>query len=270
MLYLVRYYEEPKDMDTYYYMFETHTESVLKVNSKDLIQLITEYGMEAKNVYIKNNEIQIKKWPHNIIQYTEKEKKRSLEYILLSKVTEKSFKMFRFTGETVQITDNYLKKIIQDGRVANCDYIEDKEIIYSSIDTYETKIDSDFERYIAKKYEEFIAKTLLLGMDISFNYVIENEDVKLKKYTGNSYKVVIPSFITTICPEVFQYEGLSELILNNGLKYIGSRAFQGNSIKYIDIPKTVEIICHDAFKSNGAINDTKEIYTKLNSKTIII
>ena len=180
MLYLVRYYENTKDMNIYYYMFETHTESILKMSKESLIQLITEYKMEAKNVYIKNGEIQIKKWPHNITKYTEKEKHSTVDHILLSKVTERSFKVFRFTDETLQITDTYLKKIIRDGRVANCSYAKDKEPVYNSIDTYETKTDTDFEKQIAKKYEEFRAKTLLLGMDISFKYVIENKDVKLK------------------------------------------------------------------------------------------
>ena len=244
-----------------YDIFETHTESTIRANTKLVIDLIKTHKIEAKNLYIEDNKVQIKDWPHSIKPYSKNRYERESSYILLSKVNEQKFKMLNCGGGVILATDEYLKELIYCNAVAKCKIKGSKQKSYSSIDTYTIVTGPDFISYVDEKYKEFRLKALLLGMDISFEYIIENTEVKVKRYTGNSYKVIIPNFITAIRYEAFANAGIQELTLNNGLKHIGNNAFDGNKVKSIELPETVEFVCRQA-------SDIK--FTKINTNTIII
>ena len=268
MIYLTKV-EIESNKEIIYNLFETHTESVIKANTKLVIDLLNNHRLRAKNIYTENNTVRIKEWPHSIKPYSEDRGERTSDYILLSKLNENRFKLFNCVTGVIYAFENYLKELIKFNRVANC---ISEEKVYKSIDTYDIKTDIEFEKHIANKYKEFRAKALLIGRDIEFDYIIENEEVKITKYTGNSQRVIIPSFITTICNSVFEYRGIQELSLNKELRYIGSNAFKGNRIKFVEIPEKVELVGQNAFDFNSDFKGehNKKVYQKLNTNTLII
>lgn len=145
------------------------------------------------------------------------------------------------------------------------------------------------EREIKEEYDKFIAKTKLLGMDNSFEYIVDGEDVIFAEYTGLSDKVIIPNFITIIGSYAFpnfdyanlerEYDeelNVKEIVLNKGLKKICYNAFYGLQIKEIVIPETVELIEKSAFVeckvnvyNNGERTLKKECIKLLNPNTIV-
>ena len=265
MLYLIKVVEST-DKKTIYHLFETHTESVIKANEELTIKLINHHRMRAKNIIIEKEKIVLKEWPHKITHCSEDKNTGVLDYILMGKSSEQEFKLINPASTVTHIREKRLKELIDIGDVANCDFVEGTEKIYRSTDTYTIKTDPKFKALIDQKYREFIAKTNLLGLDISFRYVIENHDVKIKSYTGTSEKVILPSFITTVCGSVFMYRHIYELKLNKGLKHIGAAAFAGNNLKYIEIPETVEFICQQACD----FNHTQIVCKKMNPNTLMI
>ena len=260
MLYLTKA-ELTNNNEPIYDLFETHTESTIRADTELVIQLIKTHGMEAKNIYIEDNKVLIKDWPHNIKPYSKNKGERALNYILLGKINEQKFKVINCGGGVILATNEYLKELIDCNIVANCKVKGHRWSGYRSIDTYTIVTDPDFISQIDEKYKEFKAKAMLLGMDISFDYIIENKEVKIKRYIGTSNRVMIPNFITAICYEAFAHARIQELTLNTGLKHIGNNAFAGNKVKSIVLPKTVEFVCRQA-------SDIK--LTKLNPNTIII
>ena len=264
MIYLTKV-ERKNSKELVYNIFETHTESIITADEELVIKLINTHGIEAKNIYIENNKVKVKEWPHSIIPYSENREDRTSDYILLSKINENRFKLFNCVTGVIYAFENYLKELIKFDRVANC---TNDEKIYKSIDTYSIKTDLAFAESINNKYTEFRGKTLLLGMDISFNYIIENDEVKITKYTGNSHKIILPNFITTICDSAFEYRGIQELTLNTELRYIGSNAFKGNRLKFIELPDKVRLVGQNAFDFNSESNQRE--YKKTNTNTIII
>ena len=60
----------------------------------------------------------------------------------------------------------------------------------------------------------------------------------------------MPNFITTIINGAFNYKGITELRLSEGLKFIGSHAFRDNNINTVVIPSTTEFIGDAAFRGN--------------------
>ena len=266
MLYIIKVVESA-DKETVYHLFETHTESTLKITEKTIVELINQHGMKAKNFTLKEGKVQLKDWPHKITHCTEDNNTGILDYILLGKSSEQEYKLINPASTVTYLTEKRLKELIDIGDVANCDYIEEAAgRIYRSIDTYAIKANPKFKTYIDKKYDEFKAKTALIGLDISFRYTIENDDVKLTSYTGTSERVILPSFITTIHSSVFMYRHIHELKLNNGLKHIGAAAFAGNNLKHLELPETVEFLCQQACD----FNHTRITVKKTNPDTVII
>ena len=91
-------------------------------------------------------------------------------------------------------------------------------------DVYEIEEDREFEKIIQSKYNSFIAKTVMLGYaGITFEYLVENYEVILTKYTGTSNDIVLPPFVTAIGKAAFAHKNVVRLKLNNGLKIIGGR-----------------------------------------------
>ena len=267
MLYLIKY-RKANMLWNIYYIFETHTESIIKGDDRFVTGLLNKSGLRIENIYMKENKVKIKQWPHTVNAEGINEADRGFIYILLGRENNKMFKLVNTVGNTLYVNEERLKELIKSDRVENCGYEkqEGKETIYRSIDTFNIKTDTQFVSHIAKKYEEFRAKALILGLDISFKYTVENGEVKIIKYTGKSKRIMLPSFITTICKEAFIHSGITDLELNIGLKYIGNKAFEDNHITDIKLPKTVELVGQEAFQYNGGTN----IYKKSNPKTLII
>ena len=293
MLYILMQ-RQVKHRGEIYSIFETHTESVITGDEKSIIEFINKSKMHIGNGYVKDGKMQLKQWPHRMespnsgtnkvsgIRVTigasingkvikmqdnteESTIKPEVRYILLGKVAENRFKVVDNTGLASYIGEKCLKENIELGTIANCIYKEDEKE-YKSIDTCNLQTDPIFVAHIANKYEAFRAKTLILGLDISFYYTIEDKDVKITDYTGNSRRVIIPNFITTICEDAFLNHGIADLKLSEGLKYIGNDAFKGNNLEQVIIPKTVEFIGQSAFK----FNDIMEVAKKLNPNTTTI
>ena len=237
---------ESKDI---YHLYDTHTESIIKGDAKFVIKLITTHDMKAANIYLDSKGIQLKEWPHGIKRYSNNKEDRESINILISKVDGQEFKLFDKTYNTICVSENDLKKLIRWGYVANCEYtIEDGVENYRSIDTCNIETTQEFTDYIKQEYSKFIAKVNLLGLRISFDYTIENEEVKIQEYTGSSSRVIIPSFVNTLCNGSFSRRGIRELALNNGLKYIGNHCFSHNIIRHIKLPETIKFIGIDAFE----------------------
>ena len=260
MLYLLKV-EDMGDNSYNYRMFETHTESVITGNITCIRKLVSKCKMEPVNMELTNQGLRIKHWPNKHKNYT---------FILLGKITVDRFKLIGIGGTTIYMEAGELKQNIASNTIGNCS-IENGE--YKSIDTYKISIDSKFEKHIETKYNEFRSKALILGLDISFRYNIENDEVRVIDYTGKSKKVIIPNFITTICEYAFSNSEIQELRLNKGLKHIGSNAFANNNINSVEIPKTVEFVSYNAFEDNSNLvnmSGYKDTVKKLSNTTILL
>ena len=157
-----------------YYIVETHTESIINCGYESLKELVNAHKMHIAGVKTLNKDINLKEWPHQI-EGTQK-------HVLLAKIDNGWFKVASAYGSVKYITSEELKQGIEEGLVANCDTIKDgNNTIYRSIDTYNAQIEPEFKSYIDSEYRKFRAKSLVLGMDISFGYDIEGTTVRLKE-----------------------------------------------------------------------------------------
>ena len=279
MIYLISIVEDAEEALKSYLLFESNTDSFFMCKEGYLKGLIAEQKIAIQNIALDNNKIIIKNWPHPIHhkgsdkdwQKIMKEAISEYACILICQTNDDSFKLAGSNEHTYTVNGEELKEYIKNNRITNCS-IEDKQ--YKSIDTYTINKDIQFEKHIASEYDKHVAITSLLGRKVSFDYIIEGREVKLKNYTSSTKDVIIPKFITAIMESAFAYRGLKTLILNEGLKYIGRDAFSRCSISEVTIPKTVEFICESAFIANRDIqtiegNLTNNIKT-LNKDTIII
>ena len=266
MLYLINTIKI-KGGENIYNMFETHTESRLKGSSNYVLKLINSCNMEPINIDIEETEISGKAWVQEITDLSNRNK----ICILLAKISDQSFKTLNFNNEIVCMSEKDLKYNIDSKKVLNCLFEQGE---YKSIYTYNITTNIKFKQYIAEKYREFRAKTLMLGIDSKFIYSIENEDVKILDYAGTSKKVVIPNFVTTICSNAFRNQNIQEIKLNRGLKRIGKTAFANNKIDYIEIPETVEFVGPQAFdRDAGRVTMNRNhspIIKQLNDKTVLL
>ena len=197
-------------------------------------------------------------------------------WILVAKENN-TYKIISCHGIIAKISSRKLNGLINNNQIVNC-RLEDNKFI--STDTYEIIPNKEFENTIAEKYEAFQAKALLLGYgSISFEYEIENNQVKIRKYTGSSTNIILPSFITVIMKNAFDNVNVETIELNEGLKLIGVGAFVAENkipqLRFVEIPSTVELIEPKAFSFNyntlkyGV--DPKDTKFKLRSnKTIIL
>ena len=265
-----------------YSLFENHTESLLIIDIECLNDLVNKHRMHIKNATLDNGKLKLNKWPHTM-QRKSYGDIDNYGLILLAKMGETRFKLTNDHGQVKYINDTKLKSSILAEKIGNCDYISADSSVFRSIDTYEIIKNEQLEDYIAKQYEKYIAKTALLGIDARFTYSIENSEVKITEYLGKSKKLMLPSFVTTILNGVFNYKGINEVNLSEGLKFIGAHAFRDNEIGTIAIPSTVELIGEEAFRGNRelvevtAIKGSKHIvefnetkFKLLNNKTIVM
>ena len=192
-----------------YRLFDTHTESVIDANNELIIKLINEYATEMKNLYVDNQEIRIKKWPNASIDYGSREWVNvALNNILIGKVGKQKFKLLNHNGEIKYTEEDFLKRLIRRGKVANCEYtINGKIEEYKSIDTCNTTTDPYFINYIDQEFKKFRVKANVLGIGSAFGYTIEGQEVKIINYTEGRTKIIVPNFITTICADAFENKG---------------------------------------------------------------
>ena len=270
MLYLIMT-ATTRDKNKIYTIFETHTESKIRANTEFMVDILTRYKMKSKNIYIENGELKIKEWPHPITDLSNYEQTIGLNSILIGKIEEKKFKIINSSGHAQYINKASLQKLIRLGKLANCNFetIKQKNV-YKSIDTCKLEASKEFEENIAEKYAQFMAKCRLLGLNMTFKYIIEDADIKITKYTGTSTRVIIPKFITTVCSYAFEAQGIKELTLNSGLVYIGTNAFKNNKLELVNLPTTIKFIGESAFEDqdNGVRNN--DVIKKLSNSTLIL
>lgn len=238
-----------------YIMYETCTESIIIRSESCVKQMMIQYKVGIENIIVDGGRLKLKKWPHKIMRKNRDGRViDGCEYVLISQVSNTLFKVVSDENCVENLRDTQLKRLIKEERVANCDFIETADgPIYRSTGVMAVNTEKKFKESIAKKYKEFIAKSSLLGLDLEFDYTIENNDVVLATYTGTSKKVIIPNFITTIRTYAFYESGIEQVIFKDGLKNIGLGAFQGNRISKVEIPATVELICPEAFSENTGL-----------------
>lgn len=246
MLYLVKY-QKIKGGKDLYSLFETHTNSLMQGDVVFVREIINKYGIEVKNMFINNAGVQIKEWPNGINIHSTDDYDKESSYILLGKITEEKFKLVDPTRKVIYLDQHRLRHFIMMGAVANCKRMGKEDIQYKSVDTYSMRQNIGFEAIINRKYAEFVAKAALLNMRMTFEYIVENDDVKITRYTGDRGRVIIPNFITTVCDRAFSYRGITEIKLNKGLKHIGNSAFLCNSIGHVELPEMLELLWVNAF-----------------------
>ena len=272
-----------------YSLFETHTESRIALDEDSLKFFIAEYGAEIKNAILDRGEIYIKDWLSS--QYITKGKLvNTKNSILLTKINEDLFEILISPGIVKYANAKQLKHYIKSNKLKNCTNLRgiNGKTEYKSVGTYTTTTDKKFNDQIDKKYQTFILKTLVIGCNMSFKYIIRDHEVKLIRYTGNSKRVIIPDFITTICSNAFIPSSsmhtdsddsiddkVYELTLSEGLKFIGNRAFQDNNIKKVIIPSSVKHLYKSTFAGNHELCNIHGTFFKdkiilLNSNTKIL
>ena len=262
-----------------YTLFDTLSESVMHVTENQLLGIIINYNNQIANATMHDSKLHLKDWIKKItvrlsysntsetIDYYIKEKNGREEagcpFTLLTK-DENTYRLVSHRGVLINISLEKLKELIMDEQVANCRITGEKDSAkILGTDTYNTIIDKEFEKSIAEKYRLFEAKARILGNgSITFDYEIKNQQVKLKKYTGSSSDIIIPSFITAINDNAFDNINITKLNLNEGLEFIGNGAFNtlevSNALKTVEIPSTVKIIGHKAFANNVSLYGIKD------------
>ena len=255
MVYIVSIMKEQYGTD--YRLFETNTETFFNCNGAELKKLMVETNINIKNASIISGEIVENTWCSKInrggdLKFT------SSDYILICKIDKNKFKLINNEKDIIYVDTKQLYRHAKHSRIYNCSI--EAEII-NAIDTYSINKDTHFEENIAKKYENYTAKTALLGRKMSFDYIIEGQEVKLRKYTGATKNVIVPSFITSIMENAFYLCKIDILTLDEGLKYIGGYAFNGCKLAEVTIPKTVEFIGRGAFYGNKRLVEIGGEYT---------
>ena len=173
MLYILSVMMQAYDSKMYH-MFETNTESKLVGDVEYVRKLVNECKMKPKNMTVNNNGLQINIWPHSV----RKSLMQDCPYILLGKRSEQKFKLVqRISGDVFYFDAKQLMYNIDTNCILNCS----KELgEYKSIDICKLSVEKEFKQLIKKKIEVFRAKSALLGIDIDFDYSIEDRGQNTK------------------------------------------------------------------------------------------
>ena len=283
MLYIVSISKGETGAILHYRGFDTYSESSMLLAPERLKAIILHTDIKVVNAKVENNELVLNNWVNEI--HTESTELTVIDnkvvdlhhganFVLLAKRSGK-YKLVGFRGNVY--TFECIEDTVRAREVANCRLIRDRGLIrVESADAYELQNDAEFEETIEKKYKGFLAKTMLLGhQGITFDFKIENHDVKLTEYTGSNKHVILPPFITSIMKEAFRRKGIETIKFSEGLKSIGAKAFVHGNIARVEIPESVELIGTGAFgnnpklfKNTGAINDDRFILR--NAKTVVM
>ena len=253
--------------------FDTYSDSVMDITPDELKCIILNTNMQVVNAGVQNGEITLKKWANRIRTFIGEELgcgSVGSKYVLLATSEDDKYKICDHHGDVEYINKKKLKMLVRSGDIANCNYK------LGVTDVYNIETNKEFEDGIRSKYEIFIAKTTMLGMQgMTFRYSIENIEVRLTEYTGYNRNVVLPPFITAIEKFAFSNSDVLTLKLNEGLKAIDLCAFVFKPIAKMEIPKTVELICNEAFVDNHRATDIKSTLNKnrfklQNRETIVL
>ena len=284
MLYIINVMKYDDDRSTFYRLYNIHTDSLIELKQYHLRDIILNSNIKVVNAEVKNHKVVLKQWVNGMhIEDTRSyyTTHQGPKYTLISK-KDNTYTLIDFNGAKLILSKRQLLGCVSSNKVANCHMgAEDGREDIITEDVYAEQRNEEFTKEIATKYTNFLAKTAMLGYhNMSFDYSIKYNQVKLDKYTGTCKEVILPSFITIIMTNAFKESSVTSIKLNNGLKVIGAGAFnsKGHSsgIEDIDIPETVELIDEGAFQGNaklfskidGSLN--KNRFRVHNDKTIIL
>ena len=269
MLYILSIIETPNNETMAYTVFETSTESYFKAYTDTIMELVIRHKLNLKNMKLVGGKIV----PEQFCKIHKECRDATIgpPYTLLCQVDSDTFKLAFYTEDAIYVSGEKLKELIASNAVGNC-ILQDGT--YKSTGTYSVDYSTPFKKYIAEKYKIYVAKSALLGRNMTFEYIVEGREVKLTKYTGTANDVIVPKFITSIMTRAFKNSGITKLVLDDGLKSIGAFSFAHCDIAELVIPKTVEIICGGAFYKNKELVRNIGEYTHkikvLNKRTVIL
>ena len=270
MLYVVGVLEY-SDGDRVFTLFETNTESFFGGRIGLLKRLIDKNKLDIINVKVDGNGTSIKKW-YGTLHKLKDGLEMGTDYILMCQIDDDTFKLVSYDEKVIYVNTKELNRHIIQNKVANC-ILRDGS--HKTMDTYWIDKNPQFEQSIAEQYKRYANMTALLGRKMSFDYILEGTEVKLKRYTGATKDVIVPKFITSIMQKAFAGTEIETLELEDGLKYIGYSAFESCNLSKVIIPQTVEFIGTAAFFKNKRLMTYNGGYIKnrlilLNAETQIV
>ena len=284
MIYIISMIRSDSTRIMHYRGFDTCSESVILMGPDLIKDLIENTSIKIENATILDNNIIISKWIKEIHTISEEivddkvvNRHYGAKHIIIGKI-DSGYKVVDYMGKVAVVYEQEeIKELVKIGSTANCRIIAsiDGEKL-ETIGVHNIQRDVAFETLIAAKYSRFIAKTKMLGFGaVTFDYIIENSEVKLKKYTGTSQDIILPPFITVIMKDAFRIKGIKNLKLSEGLKIIGTHSFACSGVERVEIPSTVELICEGAFYGNDKLfnsgcNINTDRFKLRNNKTIIL
>ena len=179
-----------------YSLFDTCSNSTMIVEPNILREILLNTSLKVVNANIQNNNIVIEeKWEKDLATFKGtgcKQKFSGVRFVLIAHNEDNTYRVVDFNGDISNIWEEDLQDLIEYNNITNTQ------------NEYQIVKDKEFEKSIAVKYNKFIAKTRLLGMgDNTFDYEIENQDVRLVNYTGENKNIILPSFITAIMTGAF-------------------------------------------------------------------
>ena len=270
MLYVV---STSKDMDDSirYRLLETGTESIFSVTEHVLKKLKLVHGLDIKNIVFKIPKKGSENWWNNI--KCEKSATNSgAEYTLLCEVGKDTFKIISEDEFISYISFEQLRVYTEQSRLTNC-YMHNDKLV--PINTYTTTKDNQLEQTVDTQYKRYEVLSTMLGSKMSFEYIVECNDVRLVKYTGISKNVIVPKFITAIKKNAFHRTSIETITLEPGLKSIGSHAFDECDLAEITVPETVDFVGTWAIDHNKKLRTQEREFKKekiiiLNGKAAVL
>lgn len=254
-----------------YRLYETDTGSRCSITEAELIQVMKLNETIVKNMRLVNGKLESKVWfnrPHSFIT----KDNGGGGCILLCALSNDRFKLVRSDEGIVFVNKEKLIKYTKENRIANC-MIEDGK--YKAIDYYMATENRELKDQVSKKYARYEAVSAMLGRDNGFEYAIEGDNIELISYTGTDTHVMVPKFVTSISGHAFVGNEVQEVVLEDGIRTIGSFAFSDCNMSKIAIPKTVTYIGLHAFEDNARLLTDKGDYRLdkikiLNTQTVIL
>lgn len=247
------------DKDYEYAMFDQYTNSCRRAGEEEVMNLM-ERGIGFSNIQENFGSLYIDNGYNRVERFSSDGKIR----VVSANICDKQFKITSAYGHVQYVDIKELAEMANSNILYNC-RINSGELEF--IDKCILKTTREFKDSIDDKYNKFIAKSKMVGLDGRFEYSVEGDNIILAQYKGESERFIVPSFITSISSEAFQYSYMESIELNNGLKYIGANAFRASSIRAIEIPETVKYIGQYAFAGNPGL---MKIYNSNNNKINVI
>ena len=266
MIYLISV-EAYTGEDTIYTLFETSTDSIFRGNRAFITELIETHKMKIVNASIDRYGVSVKEWYRALYKSNNGMSSGTANYILLCIINENTFKVLTREGIVIYINKKRLEELVSENNVANC-VIENGK--FKFVGTYNSTRDIQFEQTISDQYKRYETMTALMGCRMSFDYIIEGKEVKLKKYTGIHTNAIVPKFVTSIMRQAFYNSNVSSITLEEGLKSIGCYAFMYCNLSQVTIPKTVRFIGTSAFYRNTGMTLIGRAYDIDEDKIIIL